>query len=162
MGSRTVSPSALPLLVPDSLPPPAGLRLDACFCEVPAESSAVCLSVCWVATCPFYSLFRGALAQWLSWSIILCTRRLWVQFPVRAHAWVVGLIPGQGPRGRQPDWCFFLTSVFLSLPPSLKVVEARPQVRGKSFGRNLLIPTCYGASMVPPSPSSLVQPALAV
>ena len=64
---------------------------------------------------------------WLRWlehrSIAIS---LWVRFPVRAHAWVAGSIPGldrsDSPSGcmqEATNWCFSLTSSFLSLPSYL-------------------------------------------
>ena len=56
---------------------------------------------------------------WLSWlGIIAQSKRSLVRFPVRAHAWVVGLILGWGVYERQLIHVSFLTSVFLSLSPS--------------------------------------------
>ena len=52
------------------------------------------------------------------------TKRSWVQCPVRAHAYVAGLIPGPGANGRLPidasllHWCFSP-----SLPLSLKAMK---------------------------------------
>lgn len=64
-------------------------------------------------------------------SVVLCTERLSVQFPVWAHARVASLVHGWGTYGRQPtDQCFFLTSLCLFLlSPSL----ACPQVRIKKI-----------------------------
>ena len=56
---------------------------------------------------------------------VLFHKRSQVQFPVRAHAWVVGSVPGQGVYGRQPvnvslsHQCFS-HSLNPSLPLSLK------------------------------------------
>ena len=57
--------------------------------------------------------------MWLSWlGVVPQSERLLVQFPVRAHAWVAGLIPSQGIL-EATDWCFSLTLMFLSLPFTL-------------------------------------------
>ena len=32
----------------------------------------------------------------VGWGILLCTKMLWVCFPVRAHAWVAGSVPCWG------------------------------------------------------------------
>lgn len=45
----------------------------------------------------------------VGWGVVLHTDRLWVQFPIRAHTWVVGSVPGH--MWEQP------TKVPLSLPP---------------------------------------------
>ena len=57
----------------------------------------------------------------VSWSIILWTERLQVQFMVRAHTHVAGSIPGQGTYEKAPNQYFSLTSMFLflSLPSYL-------------------------------------------
>ena len=65
---------------------------------------------------------------WLMWlsglSTGLRTQGSWVQFPVRARAWVVGQVPKWGVQ-EETDPCFFITSMslflFPSLPLSLKV-----------------------------------------
>ena len=50
--------------------------------------------------------FKVHLEPWpggsVGWSIVPYTKRLQVQFPVRAHTQVVGLISGQGAHRRQP------------------------------------------------------------
>ena len=55
---------------------------------------------------------------WLVWlsglSAGLQTRELLVQFPVRAHAWVVGQVPTWGAHKRQPH---IDVSVLLFVPP---------------------------------------------
>ena len=54
---------------------------------------------------------------WLSWlGIVLQGERLLVQFPVRAHAWVAGLLHSQGIDERQAIDVFL--PLFLSLAPS--------------------------------------------
>ena len=54
------------------------------------------------------------LLVWLSWlGVILQTKRSQFQFPVRAHAWVVGSVPSRGTCKRQP------INVSPSLPLSL-------------------------------------------
>ena len=68
-------------------------------------------------------------------------KRLWVQFPVRAHTWVAGQVPGPGTYNlcsghiwKATSGCFSLTLMFLSLSPflSLKSIEKKcPQVRIK-------------------------------
>ena len=75
---------------------------------------------------------RVALARWLSWLEHRPT-----------HQKAVGSIPGQGTQlgfrfhpwsGRIPEatsQCFSLTSMFLSLPSSLKSIKTNPQVRMK-------------------------------
>ena len=49
---------------------------------------------------------NGKKVTWLGgsvgWSVVPYTKRLWVQFPVRAHTQVAGLIPSWGTYGRQP------------------------------------------------------------
>ena len=46
------------------------------------------------------SLRNQQLLPWpgglVGWAIVLCTKRLQVRFPVRAHTYVAGLIPGRG------------------------------------------------------------------
>ena len=49
-------------------------------------------------------------------SIDLYTRGSQVPVPVRAHALVAGLIPGQSMYKKATDQCFSLTSMFPSLP----------------------------------------------
>ena len=63
------------------------------------------------------SIYSRAPEPWLVWlsglSASLRTKRLPVQFPVRAHAWVAGQVPGRGcGRGNH-------TLMFLSISPSL-------------------------------------------
>ena len=56
---------------------------------------------------------------WLSGlNTVLQTERLQVWFPVRAHSWVVGQVPGVrgGERG---NWSMFLSHIDVSLPLSL-------------------------------------------
>ena len=72
-------------------------------------------------------IFLWPWPAWLSWLGILPQgERLPVQFPVRAHAWVAGLVSGWGTCERQPvdvsltHWCFYL-SLSPSLPLSLKM-----------------------------------------
>ena len=71
-----------------------------------------------------------SIAPCLSWLGILQQNesllvRLLVRFLVRAHAWVLGLVPGCGTCKRQPTdasltrRCFSLTLMFLSLSFSL-------------------------------------------
>ena len=52
----------------------------------------------------------------LGWSTIPCTTKLWVRLPVRAHAWVVGSIPGQGVYGGNQ-------LMFLSLSPPSSLLK---------------------------------------
>lgn len=68
-------------------------------------------------------IFHVALADWLSWlesHPISYTKTLWIQFPVRPHTLVAGLIPSQAADWRQlinvsfSNQCFSL-SLLLSL-----------------------------------------------
>ena len=65
----------------------------------------------------------ASLAQLLG--VVPQTQRSPVRFPVRAFAWVVGLVPGRGPYRRQPVDVSFACQCFpLSIPsPSLKKKE---------------------------------------
>ena len=60
------------------------------------------------------------MARWLVWlsglSASLQTKGSPVQFPVRAHAWVVGQVPSRG-RARGNRWMFL--SLSFSLPSPL-------------------------------------------
>lgn len=60
-------------------------------------------------------LIKTLALPWLVWpnelDTVPCTEGFPVQFPVRAHTWVVGLIPDDHPGGSQ---CFPLISAFLS------------------------------------------------
>ena len=70
------------------------------------------------------------LQPWLVWlsgmSTSLWTKRSPIQFPVRAHSWVVGQVPSWGTCERQlinvslTHWCFSPSFSF-SLPLSLKI-----------------------------------------
>ena len=61
------------------------------------------------------------LATWFSWlDCVLCTKLLVVQFPVRAHAQIVSLIPGWDVHRREPTNVFLSHQCF-SLPLSLSV-----------------------------------------
>lgn len=57
----------------------------------------------------------------VGWSVVLYTRRLWVQSPVRAHAWVVGLTPS-GSVWRLTMFSHVSVSLSLSLKISFKNV----------------------------------------
>ena len=80
---------------------------------------------------------------WLSWlGIVLQSEGLLVQFPVRAHAWVMGSVPSGGLNERHPINVSHI-SVSLTLSPSLplsvkinKIKEAckgstAPQLSGR-------------------------------
>ena len=67
----------------------------------------------------------SALTRWLSW---LHTRRSRVWFLVRAHAWVVDSIPGQGTYGRQPIDIFLSYASSLSLPLPLSLPSSLSQI----------------------------------
>ena len=64
---------------------------------------------------------KGERLPWLGgsvgWSIVLCTKRLWVGFPVEARTQVADLIPGQGAYEKQP----VDVSISLSLPSLSKI-----------------------------------------
>ena len=62
----------------------------------------------------------------LVWSTVPCTKRLLVQFLIRAHAWAMDLIPGGGTYGSNQS--MFLS---LSLPLSLKSIKMNYLVRIK-------------------------------
>lgn len=58
---------------------------------------------------------REIILSWLNWlGIILCTRRLLVQFKVRAYACVAASVPGRGCS--QSMRFTSLSLIFLSLP----------------------------------------------
>ena len=59
--------------------------------------------------------FAGGVAQWLSARLRI--KGLLVPFPVRAHAWVIGQVPGRG-RARGNYTLMFLSPSF-SFPSSL-------------------------------------------
>ena len=80
---------------------------------------------------------------WLSWSVIPYTKRLQVQFLVRAHTWVAGSIPSPGaydPQfwhiGEAANQCFSPTSLFLSFSIFLKSNEKCSQVRVEKKGQD--------------------------
>ena len=87
---------------------------------------------------------QGAWLMRLSWlGVVLQSKGSLVRFPVRAYAWVAGLVPGGGAQERQPidvsfsHWCFS-PSLSPSLPLSLKInkwnlgrKEGRKSVQGK-------------------------------
>ena len=54
------------------------------------------------------------------WSVVPYAKMLQVLFPVRAHAWVVGSIPGQGAYRRQPIDVSLSHRCFC-IPPSLSL-----------------------------------------
>ena len=58
---------------------------------------------------------------WLSWlGVIPQSKGSPARFPVKAHTWVEGSRPGQSEQVQEAtDRCFFLTSVFFSLPSPL-------------------------------------------
>lgn len=58
----------------------------------------------------------------LSWlGVVLCTKKLPVQFLVSIHVQIVGSIPGSGhATGSRSMFCSYI-NVFLSLPFSLKI-----------------------------------------
>lgn len=61
----------------------------------------------------FVLKINGAQLEWLNWlSIVLYTERLPVQYPVRAHIWAVGSIPGWDVYGKQ----LIYVSLSFSLP----------------------------------------------
>ena len=63
---------------------------------------------------PTFKIFNEALPGGsVYWTVILCTKKLRVQSPVRAHTQVVSSFPAQGKYGSHP------INVFLSLPSSL-------------------------------------------
>ena len=69
-----------------------------------------------------YLVLRSGTKPWLAWlswfSIMLETKRLRVWFPIRAHAQVVGSIPGSGEYKKQPiDVSHIDVSLPLLLPP---------------------------------------------
>ena len=57
----------------------------------------------------------------VDWSIVLYTKRPWVQFLVRAHTWVVGSALGRGTYGEGDNQSVFLF-LCLSLPLSLSLL----------------------------------------
>ena len=64
-------------------------------------------------------LWRGGS---VGWSVVLYNMGLQVQFPVRAHAWVVGSIPGWGEYRRQPFDLSLSLSLSLFLSSSLSKI----------------------------------------
>ena len=57
---------------------------------------------------------------WMHWSVVPYTNKSGVHFPVRAHAWTMGPIPGWGICGRHPiDVSHVEVSLSLSLSLSL-------------------------------------------
>ena len=70
--------------------------------------------------------------MWLSWwGIILQSERSLVQFPVRAHAWVAGSVPGWGMCGKQP--IVFLSLSFYVPSPSLKISKIFLKTQNKNI-----------------------------
>ena len=58
--------------------------------------------------------------MWLSWlGVIPQSERSLVQFPVRAHAWVVGLVPSWSTYERRPPSCNHHTVVCVQPPKTL-------------------------------------------
>ena len=73
----------------------------------------------------------GTLAGWLSGlELQPVNQSLWVRFPVRAHAWIMGLIPGlwSGCAWEATSRWFSLP-LSLSLLLSLKAMKKCPRVR---------------------------------
>ena len=70
---------------------------------------------------------NGPWPVWLSWlGVIPQSERSPVGFLIRAHAWVAGLVPGQGEYRRQlygKDQCFPLAAIFLSISSSLPLSQ---------------------------------------
>ena len=76
-----------------------------------------------------------ALAGWLTWlEHCTCTERLQVQFLIRTHTQVVGLIPSQGVCGRQPIDVSFSHQCFsfsLSVSPSSSFSKINKRILGQ-------------------------------
>lgn len=62
----------------------------------------------------------------LGWGVISFTRKVGVQFLVRAHIWILGSIPGQGASLEVTNSCFSLPPNPRSLFLSLKINEHIP------------------------------------
>lgn len=85
------------------------------------------LHTCDVPWCSVKKLL--ALARWLTWSSVLYTKRLWVQFLVVSQAWVASSVPSQGSYRRQPT-NVFLTLMFLFVSLFLKSVNISSSDKG--------------------------------
>ena len=71
----------------------------------------------------------GPWQVWLSWlEHLSITKRLQVQFPVRAHTQVVGLSPSWHMCKEATNRCFSFTWMFLSLPSCLSESNEKNKV----------------------------------
>ena len=95
----------------------AGTRLSAHSCV----STLLHFSMLLFPPTQKYLPFR----PWLVWlsglSAGLQTKGSWVQFPVRAHAWVVGQVPSRGHMRDNHTLMFLSPSLSPSLPLYLKI-----------------------------------------